>query len=128
MLTPISRIDAKAYQEWLELCTQISNATEISAKENDKQRDLRKDYLVNHHDEFVKYYFPHYCTSEAGWFQKNALKDAVNTEKLLAVWEWPREHAKSVYANIILPMLLYATGELTGMILVSNNQARLSTY
>lgn len=114
--------EKRAYEEWLQLCQQIQSQTNLPVKETEKQKRKRIKMLLDNEIEFWKYYFPHYCKSDFGWFHKEAAKKILKDKRAFAILEWAREHAKSVYADIFIPLLLKARGELTGMILVSSNE------
>lgn len=116
--------DKRLYNDWLELCKRIHKQTEANRPLNEepKARKKRIESLLNDFSSFCKYYFPHYCRSEFGWFHKEAAQKITKNRKIFAVLEWPREHAKSVFADVLMPLWLKAKGELTGLILVSANQ------
>lgn len=118
----LSRAEQREYNEWLDLCERIKNQTEIAAlDETSEQKTKRLNTLKNDFVKFCRYYFPHYMDSDFGWFHKKAAKEITNDKRAFAVLEWAREHAKSVFANIMMPLFLYARGELTGMVLASAN-------
>jgi len=122
-----SKADLRAYEEWLKTCEQIRKATAHSLQESDKSKEARKARLRTNFQEFCRYYFPHYMDSDFGWFHKKAARDIYNDHRIFAILEWPREHAKSVFGNIMLPLFLYVNGELDGMVTVSANQDKAIT-
>ncbi len=124
--------DKKALDRYLETKKHIRKKTENTVPIHEtiaKQRG-RIETLINNPEKFCHYYFPHYtCDKEGnsigfGWFHKKAFKEI--QPDTLTVLEWSREHAKSVLADIFMPMLMYARGELDGMVLVSANQDKAS--
>lgn len=116
--------DKKAYDEWLLLCKRIKSKTAADrpTRETSKQKRARIEKLLCNFNDFCKYYFKEYCKSDFAWFHLEAEKKITADKKVFAVLEWPREHAKSVFADILLPMWLKAKEQLTGLILVSANQ------
>ena len=121
--------DDKAYKAWLDLCLRISSSTAVLEKdvtESQQQREERiKDLLKpQNFEKFCKYYFPHYIDADFGWFHKQAAKEILTNEDIMAALEWPREHAKSVFVDVFIPMLLKATNQLTGMILASETDMK----
>lgn len=118
--------DMKLYQEWLILCEQIKKATPL-INESDEQKKKRKAAQLDDFNTFARHYFPHYIDADFGWFHLKAAEAIKNDPKIFAVLEWPREHAKSVFANVMIPLWLYARGELSGMITVSANQDKAIT-
>lgn len=126
--------ERREYQEWLDLCERIRSVTNTSVpvNESDEAKERRKLELQADFPRFCKFYFSHYfdkdgegnITSDFGWFHKRAAKDIINDPKVFCVLEWPREHAKSVFADTLMAMFLYANGELTGMMLGSANEKK----
>ena len=115
------RKEHREYQEWLVLCKQIKSSTPV-ANESDKEQKSRKTKLQKDFLAFCKYYFPHYLDSDFGWFHKKAATEVTKNKDIFAILEWPREHAKSVFANVFLPLFLYTRKEISGMVVVSANQ------
>lgn len=115
-----SRNDLQAYQDWLILCEQIRAKTPI-IHESNEQKNNRIIVLKQDFNAFCKYYFPHYLDSAFAWFHLKAADDISKDNNIFAVLEWPREHAKSVFADIFIPMFLYAREELSGMVVASAN-------
>jgi predicted phage terminase large subunit-like protein len=116
--------DKKETTEWLALCERIRQATPLPPDESEATKRNRIAKLRADFSEFCKWYFPDYMDdgkTEFGWFHKQAAKEITKSKTCFAVLEWPREHAKSVFADLMLPLYLYACGELTGVIIVSSN-------
>lgn len=76
---------------------------------------------------FVRYYFPHYATSESAPFQINlanrVAKNKVHTELV----RWGRGLAKSVWCDTIIPLWLYAREERVFCVIVGNNLVAAKT-
>lgn len=115
----MTRADQKEYQNWLELCDRIRAQTGSVQNESATQQQIRKEDLKKDFTKFCKHYFPHYMDSDFGWFHKKAAKEVTNNPNIFCILEWPREHAKSIFANLFLPMYLYARGEVSGMVIAS---------
>ena len=116
--------DKKAYHEWVELCKRIKKNTADSRPINEslEQKKNRIAKLLGDFECFCYYYLPHYCQARFGWFHKEAARQITRDKKIFAVLEWPREHAKSVFADVLIPLWLKARGEFQGLILTSSNQ------
>lgn len=127
MSSKLNRNEQKAYQEFLALCERIEKQTANIKKESPEQQEKRKTVLVNDFVKFCKYYFGHYMDSEFGWFHKKAAKQIINDPNGFTILEWPREHAKSVFVNIFMPIFLYARGDLHGMVVASANADKAKT-
>lgn len=115
-------INKRDYQDWLRFCDDVQNSTEVPFKESEKSQNERKQQALKDYGFFVKTYFPIYASADCGYFHLNAAKKIVKDPNIFAVLEWPREHAKSVHANVLIPLWLMAHGELTGMILMGKNE------
>lgn len=115
------RKQQQAYDDWLELVERIKKQTKRVPIETKEQKAKRIKYLLAHPMEFIKYYFGHYIDSDFAWFHHKLVNTAVDNKDLFCIAELPREHAKSVFINIFIPLLLKAKGELTGMLLGSAN-------
>lgn len=124
----LSKAEQKEYELWLELRKRIRTSTAIDTNEaaTEKAARIRRLIRSGNEAEFVRYYFPHYVSGPFAWFHENAFDD-ISTYNAFCVWEWAREHAKSVFANVFAPALRMARGELTGFILGSENESKACT-
>lgn len=117
--------ERKAYEKWQQKCKDIAAATLVSTKgETKEQKDRRKYRAKTDYAYFVDYYFPHYAKAPSATFHIEAADAILADPDILAILEWPREHAKSVHADVILPMWLKIHGELDGMVLVGENEKK----
>jgi predicted phage terminase large subunit-like protein len=92
--------------------------------ETASDRAARKARLRGDFEAFCRYYFERQCSAPFGYFHKEAASAILEDGNIFAVLEWPREHAKSVFADIMLPLYLYANDELSGLIIVSANEEK----
>lgn len=114
-------ITKRDYKEWLEFCKRVQNSTGIRFNEEQSEQNARKKRALKDYNFYVKTYFPIYADYDCAPFHIKAANKILKDPNILAVLKWPREHAKSVHANIFIPMWLLAHGELTGMILMGKN-------
>ena len=121
-----TRKENQEYEKWLAEKAAVQRLDPLAGEKNiQKERrikELKADFF-----KFACYYFEDYTTSGFGWFHKKAVKEVVKNPNIMLVAEWPREHAKSVLFDIMLPMYLLSTGELTGMMIGSANEAKANT-
>lgn len=120
-------MDQKAKREWqayLDLKKRIQSSTEAIKDESVVTKERRIKKLLSNPLKFFKYYFPHYLDSEFGWFHKKAAREIQKDPNIFLVAEWAREHAKSVYFDVMVPMWLLARQDLTGMILSSSTETK----
>lgn len=121
----MSPLEKREYGDFLELCNQIRNATaSLPIGENAHEQEARKAELRGDFERFCQFYFPKEASAPFGYFHREAAAAVLDDPNIFAVLEWPREHAKSVFADIMLPMYLYACGELSGMVIVSANEEK----
>jgi len=113
----------REYQQWLDEKLSIQRAAP-SVHETLSQKQKRIKELTSSFSKFAHYYFSHLMDSDFAWFHKKAGKEIQDNPDLFAVLEWPREHAKSVFADIMIPMFLKARNELTGMMIASANNEK----
>lgn len=118
MATVITKRD---YQEWLEFCKQVQNATSVSFNESETEQKARIKKAKSDYNYFVKTYFPNYADSDCAKFHLKFANACLKDPNFFGVAEWPREHAKSVHVTIFIPMWLIAHKELTGMLLMGKN-------
>ena len=116
---------AKDFQDFLKDCDRIKKATVVVPDESEAAKRERIRLLLSDFQKFSKYYFAHYMDggqTEFGWFHKKAESSITESHDIFMVAEWAREHAKSVFFDVMIPLWLKARGELTGMIIGSANQ------
>lgn len=122
----------REYAQWIELCQQIQQATpDLYPNETPNEKQARIARLTKPtaeaFQEFCKYYFPHYMQAPFAYFHLQAQQNLIKKVNKIQVAEWPRGHAKSVFFNVFMPLYLLATKQLTGMILVSENEEKAQT-
>lgn len=76
---------------------------------------------------FAETYLPHYCTARCAPFQEEAARRILRTKDIRIVLRWARAHAKSVWANVIIPLWLWARGEPMYLVIVGSSQERART-
>lgn len=116
--------ERREWQAYLELKQRVMSQTEPEKDESDSEKAKRVKMLLSNFPKFCAYYFPHYMSSPFGWFHKRAAKAILKDPNIFAVLEWPREHAKSVFVDVFMPLYLLAKGELTGMMLASYTEPK----
>lgn len=92
--------------------------------ETEAEKNARKKRLVADPMAFCKYYFQEFIDSDFAWFHKQAFADLLKYNTGRFVWEFPREHAKSMLMDVFVPMYEIARGTLTGVVLASQNEKK----
>jgi len=122
-MSGFSSKEKQEYEKWLAEKKAVQRSAPI-INETAQQKEKRINELLDNFIKFCRYYLADYMHSEFGWFHKRAVKEVEQNNNLLMVAEWPREHAKSVLFDVMLPLFLKAKGQLTGMMLSSANEAK----
>lgn len=122
----VSNKAKREYAQWLEEKQALITASPI-ALENTKAKERNIAKAKEDFTFFCKRYFGHLMDSDFAWFHKRAAKHIADHKDTLAVLEWPREHAKSIFADVMMPMFLKARNELTGMMIASANEKKAAT-
>lgn len=121
----LSASEKRAYEEFLEAGRRIKAGTAPPREsEATKRRRVARLLKPENFEEFCKFYFetPDVTLAPFGWFHNEAVENVFIRRMRKHIWEWHREAAKSVFADIFIPIFMLARGELTGMILASENE------
>jgi hypothetical protein len=87
--------DKKYFEEWKQYRDNIRNATPIDLDETPQDKLKRIDRLEANDEEWFKYYFPNYYTSEPAPFHKKSTQRVMNNMEHFEVRSWARELSKS---------------------------------
>lgn len=115
--------ERKEWEEWLLLCKRIENGADPFRNESeaDKSRRIKRLLKPQHFGEFIQYYFAGQGTEFAplAWFHEKAIDNLLVKKLRKHIWEWHRESAKSVIADIFILAHMLLSGQLKGLILAS---------
>lgn len=119
--------EKRAWKEWQETCQRIKSGYIPVTNESEEEKRKRIEFLLKpeNFDKFIRHYFEdpeQNPFADLGWFHKEAINDILINEEPLNIWEWHRESAKSVFADIFLVCHKLFSGWLSGLILASENQ------
>lgn len=115
------RVNKRDLQDWKQFSEQVQSSTHRPVNETKEEQQERIKKALKSYRYFFETYLEIYATAPCASFQVDAVERCVKDPNSWNVWEWPREHAKSVHANVGLPLWLLAKEELTGMVLVGKN-------
>ena len=115
------KVSDKEYLDlWREFCENMDNATPIDLNESRGDKLKRVKHLEANPEEWFKYYFPNYYTSEPTSFHIKATKRVLSTPEWYEVRSWSRELSKS--GRTMMEVLFLAmTGKKKNIIFVSNS-------
>lgn len=122
-----AKITREQYNEWKEFCAQVQASTTVNIFESKEEQQARIKRALKDYNYYVKTYFPIYADADCADFHIKAANKIVaprpaDDPNLIAVFEWAREHAKSVHADVLIPLWMKAKGMLNGMILMGKNE------
>jgi len=112
---------SRKHADWKEWCRIVQSSTSANIIENEADRSRRISRAKKDYNFFVNYYFAHYATDPCADFHIREATKVKADPNFFGVWEWPREHAKSVHADIIVPLWLMIDGQLSGMVMIGKN-------
>lgn len=115
------KVSNKEYlDQWREFCENMDNATPIDLTESHAAKLKRIAYLEKNPEEWFKYYFPNYYTSEPAEFHKKATKRVLANDEWYEVRSWARELSKSG-RTMMEVLYLVMTGKKKNILLISNS-------
>jgi len=116
--------EKQEYNSWLSEKAAIKRQGPQQENPITQRKRIKNLLLPGHETLFFKYYFNHLIDCDFAYFQKRDVKYIAGHKDTFAVMEWPREHAKSVIWDIMMPLYLKARGELSGMVIASSNESK----
>lgn len=113
-----------AYRRRLEILRNSSsfNAHETSVEQQQRIGAAKADPVT-----FAETYLPHYCSSPCADFHREAAMRILRTSDIRIVLRWARAHAKSVWADVIIPLWSWARGEKMYAVIIGSSQDRAKT-
>nr|DAN20561.1 MAG TPA: Large Terminase [Caudoviricetes sp.] len=114
----------KLISNYDEHCRRIARATVININEKpadkiQRMRKLESDYIT-----WFEYYFPQYAVCKSAWFHKRFAEDIINNNELYYLLEIYRSGAKSVHADMGVPLYLMFTGRMSYMLLIGETEKK----
>ncbi len=115
------KVSNSAYLDlWREFCENMDNATPIDLTESHADKLKRIKFLEASPEEWFKYYFPNYYTSEPAPFHIKATKRVLKNPEYYEVRSWARELSKSG-RTMFEVLFLTMTGKKNNVLLISNS-------
>jgi len=114
------KTDKEWLSDWKEFGDNIDNATPIDLSESSVAKMKRINRLEENDEEWFKYYFPNFYTSEPADFHLASTKFVMTRAEFYLVRSWARELSKS--GRTMMEVLkLGLTGKKKNVLLVSNS-------
>lgn len=112
--------DKQYLEQWNAFRENISKATPIDLNETEAEKIKRIKRLEGNDEEWFKYYFPNFYTSEPAPFHKTSTKYVMDNMEFFLVRAWARELSKS--GRTMMEVLkLVMMGKKKNIILVSSS-------
>jgi uncharacterized protein YhhL (DUF1145 family) len=121
----MTKANEKLYQDYEEHCKRVikhSNQVvqETPLEKSKRIKSLEKEYIL-----WFEYYLAHYAMSPCSWYQKKLAKLLINNPWIFIILRIFRGGAKSVHANIGIPLFLYyVKHDLNFMLLIGENEQK----
>jgi len=111
--------DKQYYEQWQRFRDNIAKATPVDLNETAIDKKKRIESLEKKPEQWFKYYFPSFYTSEPAPFHIRATKRILDNPEYFEVRSWSRELSKS--GRTMMEVLYLAlTGKKNNILLVSN--------
>lgn len=114
--------DAVALKDFREKCARISKATTLNYLEKTEDKKKRIEQMQSNFKQFVQYYFEHYSDSETPDFHIRIARKVRKNKKYKGWLKWARGHAKSVVANVLLPLWLWINNDIHFLLIIGQNE------
>lgn len=114
--------DKQYLEQWNEFKENISKATPVDLNESLVEKSKRIERLEANPEEWFKYYFPNFYTSEPAPFHIKATKRVLSNPEWFEVRAWSRELSKSG-RTMMEVLYLTLTGKKRNIIMVSATES-----
>ncbi|MBN2669977.1 MAG: hypothetical protein JXR60_12220 [Bacteroidales bacterium] len=112
----------KYYRDFEKHCNKVLKSTTVDIHESVRNKAHRVKELEADYISWFEYYFPHYAKSKSSWYHKKVAKLLTEKNEVYLIQRIFRSGAKSVHANMGVPLYLYyAKKDLGFMLLIGEN-------
>lgn len=106
-------------------CKAIIKSTKVEINESPAQRKKRISALERDYIKWFEYYLPHYAKAPSSWYHKKVANLLINNDIIYIIQRIFRGGAKSVHANVGIPLFLYlAKNDMKFMLLIGENETK----
>lgn len=107
-----------------EHCRRIAKATYIDLNETPAGKLARIRELESNYVRWFEYYFPNYAKCPCAWFHADFASRMISNKEIYELLEIYRSGAKSVHADMGVPLYLMFTGQLKFMLLIGETERK----
>ena len=120
----MNKIFEKFLQQYEEHCQRIQRATTININEPLQAKAKRIKSLEADYSKWFEYYLPNYAKAPCAWFHKEFAQDMEANSEIYEMLEVYRSGAKSVHADIGIPLFLMVKGKMRFMLLIGETERK----
>jgi len=121
----VSNKNVKILADYEAHCRSIIRSTKVEIRETPAERLKRLRRLESDYIQWFSYYLPHYAKAPCSWYHKKVSKLLINQPVVYVIQRIFRGGAKSVHANVGVPLYLYlAKNDLSFMLLIGENETK----
>jgi len=114
----------KDLQNYDEHCKRIAKSTTVDINETLADKIKRMNYLEDNYGEWFEYYFPKYAKAKCASFHIDLAESLVDNDEIYILNEVYRSGAKSVHADMGVPMFLMVKGLMMFMLLIGETEPK----
>jgi len=107
------------YLAKLRIIREVGSFDPFETKVQQKERITRAKKHIRF---FVETYLTHYASSKSAWFHIRLAELVIKYKILLLFMMWGRALAKSVWADVIIPLFLWINDDIGYMVIVGNTE------
>lgn len=115
-------IDKKAKKEWDLKVKYLRENTSINPDETKEDQQARIKRAQKDYEYFVSYYLPTFATTKTPKFHIRAAKRILRSIQIFIWLKWGRGLAKSVIADVTVPLWLWINNDIKFMLLIGQNE------
>ena len=105
-------------------CRRIARSTSVNLGETPAERIARVRTLEADYVKWFEYYFETFAKVPCAWFHREGARQIIENTEIYAQWEIYRSGAKSVHADMGIPLYLMYTGRMKFMLLIGETERK----
>ena len=119
------KIAKQDYLDWLGV---VKSSTSVNVDETKQEQTDRINKAKHNFAFFVETYLTHYITDDTEKiikspdFHISIAKKVKREKRIKAILRWGRAHAKSVIADLFIPLWLWINDDINYMVIIANNE------
>lgn len=115
---------AKVISNYDAHCRRLAGIPATNIGETPVERAKRIRALESDYVRWFEHYFPNFAKVPCAWFHREGARQITESTEIYAQWEIYRSGAKSVHADMGIPLYLMYTGRLKFMLLIGETERK----